>query len=321
VTDTGSTDNTVEIAKRYADKVLEFEWINDFSAARNFCTSHASNNWILSLDCDEYVNDIDIPTMRICMQKFPRYTGTIRLKNLTYDNGKERYGTDDVVRLYNKNYYTYDFPIHEQICSKDLSKRDEEIRCFLIPAEVIHHGYALGREEMEKKQQRNLEMLYAEYEKNPNNPYILFQIGQSETIIGNFQKSITYFEKALELNPSPELLYVQMAILGLAKAYTNVGAPADALALMNRYADKCKTAKFVFTQAAVYIDNNQPLKALLCYIKATTMPDADTLGENLKDCYESIIALYHNMGNDEMAQMFVKKYEECVAEKERVINA
>ena len=50
VTDTGSTDRTVEIARKYTDKVYSFEWINDFSAARNFCTAHASNNWILVLE-------------------------------------------------------------------------------------------------------------------------------------------------------------------------------------------------------------------------------------------------------------------------------
>ena len=71
-----------EIAQKYADKVLDFAWIDDFSAARNFCASHASNNWILALDCDEYVNSIDIKVLRILMQKFPKYTGVIRLKNI-----------------------------------------------------------------------------------------------------------------------------------------------------------------------------------------------------------------------------------------------
>ena len=52
VADTGSTDATKEIASRYADKVVDFTWINDFSAARNFCAKQASNNWILALDCD-----------------------------------------------------------------------------------------------------------------------------------------------------------------------------------------------------------------------------------------------------------------------------
>ena len=125
VTDTGSTDRTKELASRYADKVLDFAWIDDFSAARNFCAQHASNNWILSLDCDEYVNSIDVKTMRILMQKFPRYTGVIRLKNLVLDeDGQTGYGTDDVTRFYNKNFYTFDYPIHEQVCSKDMAKRE-----------------------------------------------------------------------------------------------------------------------------------------------------------------------------------------------------
>ena len=42
VTDTGSTDHTVAIAGEYADQVHHFTWINDFSAARNFCISKAS---------------------------------------------------------------------------------------------------------------------------------------------------------------------------------------------------------------------------------------------------------------------------------------
>ena len=59
MTDTGSTDRTREIAEKYADKVLDFVWINDFSAARNFCVANATNNWILILDCDEYVCKAD----------------------------------------------------------------------------------------------------------------------------------------------------------------------------------------------------------------------------------------------------------------------
>lgn len=46
-TDTGSTDETKAIATRYTKNVYDFEWIGDFSAARNFCAEKASNDWIL----------------------------------------------------------------------------------------------------------------------------------------------------------------------------------------------------------------------------------------------------------------------------------
>ena len=48
VVDTGSTDETKEIAARYADKVLDFTWCDDFSAARNFSLREAS---IRRTDC------------------------------------------------------------------------------------------------------------------------------------------------------------------------------------------------------------------------------------------------------------------------------
>ena len=44
VVDTGSTDKTKEIASRFTDKIYDFEWINDFSAARNFAFSPSSVN-------------------------------------------------------------------------------------------------------------------------------------------------------------------------------------------------------------------------------------------------------------------------------------
>ena len=82
VTDTGSTDRTKEIASRYTDKIYDFEWINDFSAARNFCASKASNNWILSLDCDEVVNSIDIEELKKRGRKCPKCVGVRHIKEV-----------------------------------------------------------------------------------------------------------------------------------------------------------------------------------------------------------------------------------------------
>ena len=42
IVDTGSSDNTKEIAKKYTDKIYDFAWIDDFSAARNYSFSKAT---------------------------------------------------------------------------------------------------------------------------------------------------------------------------------------------------------------------------------------------------------------------------------------
>lgn len=56
IVDTGSTDRTKEIASQYTDKIYDFEWVNDFSAARNFSFSKASMDYIYAADADEVLD-------------------------------------------------------------------------------------------------------------------------------------------------------------------------------------------------------------------------------------------------------------------------
>ena len=57
IIDTGSTDKTKEIAEKYTDKIYDFTWIDDFSAARNFAFSKAEMEYIYSADADEVLDE------------------------------------------------------------------------------------------------------------------------------------------------------------------------------------------------------------------------------------------------------------------------
>lgn len=57
--DTGSTDRTKEIAGKYQCKIYDFQWIDDFSAARNFSFSKASMDYIYVADADEYIDEVN----------------------------------------------------------------------------------------------------------------------------------------------------------------------------------------------------------------------------------------------------------------------
>ncbi len=57
IVDTGSSDHTKDIARQYTDKVYDFEWDDDFSAARNFAFSKASMDYIYSADADEVIDE------------------------------------------------------------------------------------------------------------------------------------------------------------------------------------------------------------------------------------------------------------------------
>ena len=59
ITDTGSSDATKRIASEYTDKIYDFAWINDFSAARNFSFSKATGDYIMWLDADDVLEEND----------------------------------------------------------------------------------------------------------------------------------------------------------------------------------------------------------------------------------------------------------------------
>lgn len=60
IVDTGSTDNTKDIAEKFTNDVFYFEWIDDFSAARNFAFSKATKDFILWLDADDYMDESNL---------------------------------------------------------------------------------------------------------------------------------------------------------------------------------------------------------------------------------------------------------------------
>lgn len=311
VTDTGSTDHTKQIAFQYADKVLDFAWRDDFSAARNFCAQNASNKYILVIDCDEYVEKCNTEGLLSLAKTYPDIMGVMQIKSIVNrSDGRKSYIQDTVPRFYNKKYFTYNKPIHEQIVAKKTGGAMTD-RNFLVPIELFHYGYALTPDKMRIKQERNLQLLHRQVDIEGGTPYLYFQIGQSELILKNYEKAAKAYEYGLDCGADCELMYVHSMIEGLAKAYILTGRAQEALALMEQYAPYCDSARYVFYHAGVLSENGQPLKALAKYVKVTMMPDTDTLGDELLYCYEHIIELYHMFGEDDLSDVFRRKYEEC----------
>ena len=59
IVDTGSDDDTKRIARKYTDKVYDFEWIDDFAAARNYSFSKATMQYCMWMDADDVILDSD----------------------------------------------------------------------------------------------------------------------------------------------------------------------------------------------------------------------------------------------------------------------
>ena len=181
VVDTGSTDNTKEIALTYGAKVYDFDWQGDFAAARNFALSKSSSDWNLVLDADERITSWDSDRLEEFTAS-PHSIGRIKIISSFTQNGEERLAQDFISRLLPKGVL-FKGRIHEQVDS-NLPRID-------IPIEVFHTGY-YGTD----KSERNLQLLLKEMQENPNSPYILYQLGRQYRNGKEINEAAMYLEKA-----------------------------------------------------------------------------------------------------------------------------
>ena len=284
--DTGSTDRTKEIAAHYADQVLDFAWINDFSAARNFSLEHASHDYVLILDCDEIVLSLDREQIDKLIDKHPAAVGLIARNNHYTSNQTDSIYQDRVERLFHKKYYHYTAPIHEQVTHNAKGMNYES---YDLPILVDHTGYTGTDEELQQKVERNNALLFEELKKDPENPYLYFQIGQSYNMIYDYENSYHYYQKALayEVNPAEE--WVQMMIIAYANALLHTGREAEALQLTAVYDAFATSADFFCIMGQIYMANKQYINAMMEFVKAIHCPIARENGTN------SFIPTY-NMG-------------------------
>ena len=89
VVDTGSTDNTIAVARKLGAKVYSFLWQDDFSKARNFALSKAEGDWLVLLDADEYFTDETAGNIRQVISQ-AQQADALLVQLVNYDVDKAR---------------------------------------------------------------------------------------------------------------------------------------------------------------------------------------------------------------------------------------
>ncbi len=186
--DTGSTDNTVKIAEEYGAKIYYFDWVNDFSAARNFALGKSTGDWILYIDADERLDNSSVAELRkiISNNSLAAYYCTVK----SYDSEVSRDNSLQYTRLFfNSQGLTFNGKVHEQIESS-LIENNYHI---LSSNVLIHHiGYDISIDEKRKKALRNLSLLEEEY-RIKQSAYSAFQIAQSYNVLDEIENARKYF--------------------------------------------------------------------------------------------------------------------------------
>lgn len=185
IVDTGSTDKTLEIAEEYNSEVYHFNWINDFSAARNYALSKSTGDWILYLDADERLTQESLSELRRLIDGSKK-TGIKCLVN-SKDSRNKNSQMMKYIRLFkNDSNIKFCGKAHEQI-EESLLRYNYNIIDSNI--EIIHLGYDVSEEVLREKAKRNLALLLEDYSIQKT-PYLAYQIANSYSALGEENKKI-----------------------------------------------------------------------------------------------------------------------------------
>lgn len=277
--DTGSTDRTKELAAKYTDNIYDFEWIGDFSAARNFSLSKASHNYVLVLDCDEYLTALDLDGLYEAIESHPSGSvGQILRKSFSDSHLRKKYTMDRVDRLFHKRKFHYIYLIHEQVA--DIRTGYTDYERYDIPVEADHVGYVGTSDEKRIKAERNNALLFKEIERQPEEPYFYFQVAQSYNLIDAYEDAYIYYKKAFELPLNLDNLWVHVMANNFINVMVQTGRAAEALALYTPvYDDYAHSQQFLCSMGALYLNQQppQPLKAMMEFVKALQCsPDSES---------------------------------------------
>lgn len=210
IVDTGSTDRTKEIASKYTSKIFDFEWINDFSAARNYAAEQATGDWILVLDADEYIDE----------ENYQEFVDGLKEDNGQYDtygvkiiNFTGLYGEKLIQnhhdRVYKNNReIAYYRAIHEQL----KSVAGKPLNGSIAKLSVFHSGYMNKTVAEKGKNERNKELIDKEMQES-DNAFDYFNLGNEYYSQGNYEEALQAYTNAYNLKSSYQLSWVASTVI------------------------------------------------------------------------------------------------------------
>ncbi len=197
VVDTGSTDRTVEIARQMGARVYEYQWTDDFSAAKNFAISKARYEWVAFLDADEYLNPGDKEKVRDYVNLLQDTAAESLLTSLVNLDNEGNVMSVGIQNRIFKRHLRYEGRIHEHLIS--LGNRLHQIADVTKDVAIYHTGY--GAREESRKRGRNLKLIRLELEDHPDSYEMWGYLGQEYMAGSDWDQAEAALRKAVSLMP------------------------------------------------------------------------------------------------------------------------
>ncbi len=186
IADTGSTDNTVDIAKEFTNKVFHFEWCNDFAAARNSTYNKAKGEWFMFIDADEIINDASELIAFFKSGEYKRYDSATYIQRNYNSEFLGSYNDFNAPRMIKRTANGgFVGMIHE-----GLKGFGNNVKCLQTAAH--HYGYMNIPELAIKKFERNKALLLNKLENGEEKANTCMQLAQTYLSVDKYADAEKY---------------------------------------------------------------------------------------------------------------------------------
>jgi tetratricopeptide (TPR) repeat protein len=199
VVDTGSRDDTRDIARQSGAQVFGFPWCDDFSAARNESLRHARGQWLFWMDADDSIDEANGRALRQLAAgphepQVLAYVVKVRCPGVGED-GVPAFVEVDHIKLFRRHpTLRFEFRIHEQLLPA-IRRLGGTVKWSDVF--VVHSGADTTPEGRRQKCARDLRILEKELQDRPDHPFALFNLGMTYADLGRHAEAVDALERSL----------------------------------------------------------------------------------------------------------------------------
>ncbi len=308
VVDTGSVDETAEIARGFGARVFEFPWCDDFAAARNASLGHARGEWVFWMDADDTIDETNGRGLRRLadgVHEESVFGYVMRVHCPGKDGGGDYTAVDQVKMFRNRPELRFEGRIHEQILPAIRRAGGEVAWTELF---VTHSGSDQSAEGRRRKYERDLRILELDLRERPEHPFVLFNLGMTYADMGRHEEAVRWLNRSVELaNPSESHLRKAYALW--VASLQQLGRYGEAQEVCRRGLELCpRDAELLFRQGMLAHEAGRLEEAAGAYRQTLALGsgryfssmDQGILGAKAR---HNLACVYTDMGRPDLAEV------------------
>jgi GT2 family glycosyltransferase/tetratricopeptide (TPR) repeat protein len=267
VVDTGSKDDTPQIAERLGARLFHFPWCDSFSAARNESLRYARGRWIFWMDSDDTIDEVNGRGLRELASREPPpgvlgYVVQVRCPGRVEDDPATFVGVDHIKLFRNLPELRFECRIHEQILGAISRAGGTIVGTGLF---IVHSGYDVSPEGQKRKLERDLRILHKEYEEDPNHPFTLFNLGMTYEDKKDYEKALGYLQKCSMLS-LPHQTHLRKVYSLMIRCHVGLGRATEAWKACDKGLSLFpKDAELLFYKARLLHESGRLREAVVAY--------------------------------------------------------